>query len=554
MVDNTERLIEINEMIDTAKSGYDAHEQDFILQSMQYQCLYSDDQIEDWERRGKSHIFIPSIKQKIDKMHTSMMAAYFTNADLVAIEPDDPEDSGMGGVAEAISAAIKYYTRHKIVDVYNSMSTGVMTQFINGTTVFRCYWDSRINAPKIDNIELRDLWFDPCAKTINDCQYVVHRMYLTLEELEKLRGFDSFSAFEIPSAAGDYNTYNSRQVRKYQRYEIFDIYERSGDGWTISTRIGNSLPRDNMPLNDGLPIFVGNILPTHVRQDELDIVRVYGQSPIDTLLPLQSEMNFLRNQINDAVRQSLDPKMMAREGAILDPMALKRGPGSIIKVNDLNGIKELDSPNIQEAMALVQQTDLEMQETSGITSYNTGTDSAKLNDTATGISIISSEANQKLEQYIRAFNETCFEPMMWHMALLIWRYGDDRFFDGINIARDEDPALYVHAQTGLGATNPTQKLNAIREAMPALAQLGEPMGMRKLMREYLGALGIKNTEEYVTDEQTTAPDTQGGGIPAAGQAGANAAGEDGGIPGGNAGDGGLESFIRAYQNANGITA
>jgi hypothetical protein len=62
---------------------------------------------------------------------------------------------------------------------------------------------------------------------------------------------------------------------------------------------------------------------------------------------------------------------------------------------------------------------------------------------------LTNEANQRLAVYTHSLNETLIEPAMFHLAKLIWRYGDTRFLREID--RSGSPELYVHVDTGLNA-------------------------------------------------------------------------------------------------------
>jgi hypothetical protein len=441
----------------------------------------------------------PSVALKI---YTSIITTYYSNPDLATISPDNPDDALTAEAAEAIQETLRYYDKHKILNLFPVLSKEILNATVYLACAVKVYWDG--DAPRMDGIKLRDLWFDPTSTGMRDAQYLVHRMYIPRHQAERL---ESINGFKLPSvvselaAADDINEWNKQQPARYQLIEVFDIYERLGGEWRISTLMGGQVVRDRYALLDGLPIFVGHLMPQLVLPGEYDAVEMYGSSPVEYLLPLQTEMNQLRNQQLDALRLQLEPRQLIARGSGINPFTFYQS--KIISITDVNQIKELKSPDINQSQSGVTQLQQEAQEVSAVTPYNTGTTYRMGNETATGTAILSHEANQRLNVYTHCFNETLLEPAMAHLAKLVWRYGRSRFLDAVRLPRDTDPELFVHVNTGMGATSPVVRIQQLREAISTLNALGETRGVRELAKQLLKMLGIKNIGEYISNEQTS---------------------------------------------------
>lgn len=526
MAVSMDRQTELTQLRDTAKQGwegkYKAYHQ--MLEAA-YLCRMSAPYLKSLIKRFKSHVYFPYIRSKVEKLLTSFMAVYFSNPDIVSLSATNPNNPVNEQAAIATQNCIRYYIQSDKTPVQPIFERAMLDAALKGTFVLKAFWDTERNAPQIMHIELQDIWFDPVATGPDDCKFYVHRMYLTGEYVDKLRKDPSFiKGFEITDSEPSVGqSLNSSLPEKYRRYVMYDVYEKREGGWTISTLIGNTVVRDKYPLNDGLPIFVGKLLPQIKEVDEYDIVQMYGTSPMEVIIPLQENMNRVRNQQNDAISQQLNPRWFSERSAGLQITELENNSG-VVQTNSVQGIREITPPNIAQSEYNVQQLDLEMQTASGITSYNTGQDSPALNDTATGIAILTREANQKIEYFASAINET-IEPLMAHVAQLCWFYGEDRFFFDVPLPREVPLDLFAHADTGIGATSPQIQAQGLRELAGMFLNVQDIGAFYALLPKLMQLIGIKESGEilngssYLNGQQ---------GLPAGGNGGQDVAGA--GVP------------------------
>jgi hypothetical protein len=426
------RYLELMEKVERAKNGFGLVKENLEELGRAFSCRMDAKLRDSLIRRGKSSIFIPTTASIALKIYTFITTTYFSQSDLAVISADDPDDPFAKEAAEAIQESVRYYTRHKILNLFPVLSKEILNCCVYLGCALKVYWKD--NAPRMDGIKLRDLYFDPSACSPTDAEFIVHRLFIKPALAEKL--------FQTSSSS------NGGDKRADGSLELYDIYERGEDGWKLSRIIGEKAVVDGEPLKDGLPIFFGTLLPQLILPDEESGAEIYGSSPIEYILPLQAEINQIRNQQLDAIRLQLEPRYLFNKTAGINPLTFYNQ--RIHTVNDISGVRELKAPDASFSQTQVGQLQLEFQEVSAVTPYNTGTTARIGNQTATGTAILTSEANQRLAVYTHSLNETLIEPAMFRLAMLIWKYSNTRFLK--NIDRTRVPELFVHVDTGLRAS------------------------------------------------------------------------------------------------------
>lgn len=482
------------ELITSCENGYDSYKAIFKKLSNYYLALMDDKLMESLKKRGKSHIFFPVVNTKVKRILASFQESYFSNDEFAKINANgDSEDEIK--IAQSLQGATDYYTCK--IKLFDNFSKIFLSGIVYGTAIVKVMWAG--DKPRIDQLDIDNVFFDPSARSFEDVRVVIENIFLTKGDIVGLQKSGVYDGvFDGNTLSAETNSTIS--VNKYSKVKLQDVYFKENGKWYLATVWNKStIIRNPVELQDGLPIFVGYLVPQLITPDDKQSIRVYGDSIIAPLSALQEEMNVRRNQQIDAFSLLLNPKMIVGIGSGIDPMDLKRGAGSLIKANNPMGVNVLPAPNINPAFNDVSRLDTEIQETIGVTSYNSGIDQSQMNGTATGISILSQEANTRIQAYIRSFNETFMEPVFIHLCKLIYKYGSERFFTDIDRSIDFD--FQASINTGLGATNKQIQLNAYSQAFQMFTAVQDINNARKIIKETLPILGIKNTKEYFNDEQ-----------------------------------------------------
>ena len=481
---------QIKQLIERSRSRFEKYKGGFDSISRSYLSQFKSEVKESLRKRNKSHIFIPVLPSKVRRILASFQESYFANEDIVKIEQvlEYPE---LASFINLLQEAFNHYTQ-KEIKLFSVLSRNMLDAILYGTPIMRVYWSG--DKPILENISIYDVFLDPDATSNSDINYLVHNIYLSKNQIYKLIDNGVFTPENEVMR-------ESEAIKLYAREKIQEVYYKLDNAWYCASMWKDNKLRDT-PLQDGLPFIIGNLIPQITYNDE-DGVRLYGESPIAIILPLQQEINTRRNQQIDAIDLAINPRVLLQNGGGIDPFAFKKGAGEIIQCSDPNAVKFFTPPSINEGTFDVQRLDMEAQEAIGVTAYNSGINSNQLNQTATGINVLSSEANTRIQSLIRGYNETFIEPMLTRLAKLIYKY-DTKFFLQGSFKPPLD--LVAKINTGLGATNKQLQLQNYQMAFQMFAQIQNVQGMLRIVQDILPLLGIKNKEDYFPQEMINPKD------------------------------------------------
>ncbi|EPT2005970.1 portal protein, partial [Campylobacter coli] len=185
--------------------------------------------------------------------------------------------------------------------------------------------------------------------------------------------------------------------------------------------------------------------------------------------------------------------------------------GKPIYTDDPKGVQILPPPNVNSAGINLQLLESELTEVTGVSPQNNGAQTAQ-NETATEISIKAQEGGRRSADYIRQYNETFIEPLFDRFAMLVFKYGEDSFFNGFQ--REDIPSFRFKIQTGTGAMNKEVRRAGIQASMQVFSGLyqmymsigdansayGIINASKELTKELLPILGVKNVNSLFAFE------------------------------------------------------
>lgn len=492
----SDRQSELLDLIDYAEEGFSHYRKDFIAIENMYHCVMDRDLKELLVEAEKSSLYFNKSQAKSRRVSDSLLKNYFSN-DKFATILSKKDNTEMVDIAQSIENEVKEQLNTN--RFFNAAAQGLYKVPYTGTLITRTYWNDGIVA---EDINIDSFRFDPDATSQEDTRYVVHDIYLAIEDIKRLQREGAYSRkINVDELITE------DEANSYTRVKLQEIYVKVGEQWKVSTVYDNTyFFRTDVILKDGLPFSWGGLLPQTKKIDEENFIANYYEPPLAAVLNLQEEYNARRNQIIDAVKQSLNPKILVPKNSGLNPLDLKK-PIGYIPVQDPSRIVVLPSADFRGGMQEVQTIDVEMSEVTGVSPMLNGVSMQK-NKTATQSGMEHSEGSLKLEIYTRHLNETYFEPMIKRIALLCWKYAEEDNFIGVN--RQSEPKLKISFNTGLGVVNDvikTELLDKNFERMAALLQMQmqiEPSkakvtlnGLTELVREGLSLSGIKNSDEYL---------------------------------------------------------
>ncbi len=499
----------IMKMMDESKKGFDKYKKEFAILENGFLNVLSDELTAKLEERGKSALTPKIVKAKIRRIVIGILKTYFENdrfAQLKSIFDDESED--VPKLQEALDHWID-----KRINLYSRIKPMMYDACIYGLCCAKIYWVNK--TMKINRVKIRDIFLDPNAESVFDLQYVVHRTFSTVGKLTRQFGKKKLieqNAGNTSDSFGGVSKISTEFIGDATRVLVHDVYRLQDGKWYVSTIIGeNTFLRTDEPLKDGLPFVFGIIDPQFTTIAEKNIVEAYGSSLVEPMIPLQDEYTVLRNQQIDATNEQLNVKFMATKMAGLnykDILSNKK----VITANDLNQVRELPQPNINQSIFNADRLDTEMQEVSGVTKFNQGMHDKSLNQTATGMSILTQEGNEVIADIIRSLNESFFEPLIARMVKLIYKYDENPLLYGVD--RKKSIRFKVFIDAGAGATNKEVKLNNITTAeqtalqiVNVSAQLGDIEKAKKylevldeLYAQKLATIGLRNVAKTLKED------------------------------------------------------
>ncbi len=386
------------------------------------------------QMQGRSTIYIPKTYSIIKRKVASFYDTFLQAEGLITIE---------GSESEVLNNTINHYENK---DPYRSELISLFYDFyIYGIGIAKLQWF--IDGVQVSRIDPRDIAFDVSAKSLRNCLYFVHSILVSRDTLE------SYGVKKpVPESVSS----------PFSRYKVDELYYFEKNQWWVASAHGGKVFSHRAIKRH--PFAFGYAIPKmHDSRNRMNCV--YGDSECRIVAPLQMELNEIRNQMRDATRLALDPKYLAEKGSGLDTYELYHSrPGDVIDVNTLKSLMVIPAPQLLPANNETKNIDLEMQEASGVTAYNSGISRAgMLNSTATGMSILSSEGNTKIASEIRTAYETFFKTFCNTYAKLV----------------HEHAPLAVIRKANKGAVNSYDRSNYEFEAKIEIEKPGENTELKK---------------------------------------------------------------------------
>jgi len=463
-------VAELVALRDDAINGYEQHKSDFIALESAYVNVLSHKQRKSLLARRKSALTPNLIKPKVDKIVRDLMKSFFGNDELAIIQPEDKEIEEDEKVSNALKKELKEYGRDK--NLYTNLRPVARESLIYGTAVIKVYWSVKENNIKMERCRLDDVYLDPYAPATADINYLVHRVNsMTIADLEKqyAKADVDWTKYVNSSLYADrVERTTSADIGEYQRVEFHEVYRKKNGKWYVSTILNDdTVLRADKLLKDGLPFIVGTLDPQFVMINEpINPVRAYGDAFIAPLISLQNENTIKRNQQIDATDIQLNQRFITTKesGVREDDLISNRKK---IVVDNINNIRELPIPRLNDSIFDVSQLSREAEEISGISKLSEGIASGR-GKTATEVEALQMQGSNVIDDISRAFNENFFRPLIQRIVLLIYKYKVSSNFMGIDRKRALRQKIIINV--GIGSINKMMQIDSIDKSTATVLQ------------------------------------------------------------------------------------
>lgn len=253
----------------------------------------------------------------------------------------------------------------------------------------------------------------------------------------------------------------------------------------------------------------------------LETHKIYPEGVIGLGEQLQRETNEVANQRLDNVKLVLNKRYIVKRGSQTDLKSLVRNvPASITMATNVEDVREIEFNDVtQSSYAEQDRINVDYDELVGNFSTSSVQTNRKLNETVGGMGMIAQGANQLTEYTIRTFTETWVEKLLRQLvkleqyyetdevvlaiaadrAQLLQRFGIDKVTD--DLLKQE---LTLKVNVGMGATDPTQKLNRFAGALRTYGEVSmlvsqgmQGINMEEAGKEIFGLAGYQDGKRFL---------------------------------------------------------
>ena len=432
----------------------------------------------------------------------------------------------------------------KIAQV-NSQSYGIQPVAVQAMRVYRDVRGTKkiksYSGPQVEVISPEDFYMDPESRSIEESQFVIHRVWRTFGELRQLEQdgiyqnvdkvkdwvnknkeeYNNHEQSERYAAAGQTDpainaTDNSDQLarKKLEVFEWWGLLDLDGEGLQepyLVVFCGESILRmEKNPYGHGQA-------PFEVLRPMLDPFKFTGIGMPELVGEFQSLKTALLRQTLDNISFQNNGMWLVNRNAGVDINALLNPrPGSIVRTNIVAGAVQAITPASLHSMPLsmIELADSMLQKRTGVTSYNQGLDANSLNKTATGISKIMAASAQRIELIARVMAETGIRPLYQKLLMLNQQFIDQTvvirvFNKPLEISPDDLAGDFdVNVDVG-GATNRdevrSQQLMMMIQYAGNLISLGvmRPENVYETVKQLMTVWGWRDYERYLSDPNET---------------------------------------------------
>ena len=378
----------------------------------------------------------------------------------------------------------------------------------------------------IENVPPEEFLISREAKTIETARFVGHRVPRTLSELRSMgyKNVDDIGSdgdgdlnperVERLGYDGDMAFMNNDVGDDSQRVVwVTECYVRCDyDGDGISelrkvVRAGNQI-LDNEEVDCAPFVSICPVPMPH---------KFYGLSVADLAIESQKTKTHILRARLDNLHLQVNGRYFAVEGQVnLDDLLMSR-PGGVVRVKQQGAVGRLDqgqgdNNGAAEMMAWMEE---DLEQRTGWTRYSQGNDSKALNQTATGVQIITGKADMRTDLIARNFAEG-FVDLFRMMLKLTSQHQDKK--TQIRLSgqwTDMDPRewrnqfdICINVGLGIGSKDEqVQKMSALLQHQAQAMAIGaaNPDGVYELLTDLTEAMGFKAGAKYFNDPTKNPP-------------------------------------------------
>jgi DNA-binding protein YbaB len=432
----------------------------------------------------RSRFFRPKTRSAVRSLQSAMSVAFFTNEDVVSIEPANANDPQQAAAA-VVAQSIMQYRLTNTIPWFQIMTAAIQDAAVQGVCISHQYWDfeekeetyvqvdgdneplmdeegneqtheqitTLSDHPVIELISPENIRIDPAsdwANPIESSPYIVHLIPMFLQDVRikiKSGEWKEISDEELLSSAAEADTENTtRLVRDEPRMdplentefgEIRDFWiiwvhknvvKRDGVDYCYFTAGTDHLLTDPKPLSEMYPWLRDGERPYVMGCVNIEAHKIYPSGTVELTQELQSAANDIWNQRFDNVKLAMNKRYHIRRDRNIDLDALFRSvPGGAVEMDDPDtDVRVIETRDVTgSAYAEQDRINMDFDELQGNFSTSTVQGARSLNETVGGMNLLAGSSGQVAEYTLRTFADTWVQNVLKQLLRLEQYYETD---------------------------------------------------------------------------------------------------------------------------------
>lgn len=432
----------------------------------------------------RSRFFRPKTRTAVRNLQSAMAVAFFTNEDVVSVQPRNPNDLEQVAAA-AVSQSIMQYRLTNTIPWFQTMSAALQDAAVQGVCVSHQYWEyeeqeeSYLNVdnqnrpvmdeegnpvvttqktsindkPVIEMVSPENLRIDPASDwsdPIESSPYIIQLIPMYVQDVRQ-KMIDGewldIPVGELLASETDEEDNTTRMIRDEPREDRLDndagygeidsykivwvhknIVKKEGIDWCYFTAGVDAMLTEPKPLQEMYPWLRNGERPYVMGYTNVESHRIYPAGTVELTQELQAAANDIWNQRFDNVRLAMNKRYHIRRDRNIDLDALFRSvPGGAVEMDDPDAdVRVIDTRDVTgSAYAEQDRINMDFDELQGNFSTSTVQGARSLNETVGGMSLMASNSGTVTEYVLRTFSETWVERVLKQLMRLEQYYETD---------------------------------------------------------------------------------------------------------------------------------
>lgn len=380
----------------------------------------------------------------------------------------------------------------------------------------------------IENVPPEEFLISREAKTIATARMCGHRVPRTLSELRSM-GYKNVDNIGSDDAAASLNAERIERLGWDDEMAYLAV-DSSGDDsqrvvWCNEVYIRCDYDGDGIAELRKV-VYAGNEILDNEECDVAPFVSIcpvplphkfFGLSIADLAMESQkTKTNILRAQLDNMYLQ-VNGRYFAVNGQVnLDDLLTSR-PGGIVRIDQPGAVGRLDQGmgDMSSSSGMMEWMEMNLEQSTGWTRYSQGNDSKALNQTATGVQIITNKGDMRVDLIARNFAEGFVELFRMMLKLISQHQDKAQQIKANGKWVDMDPREWrnqfdVNINVGLGIGSRDEqvhKLMALSQQQANAMAIGvaRPDQVYNLLSDVAGLMGEKDPDRYFNNPKENPP-------------------------------------------------